>query len=468
MPPNFTGRAAERKLLTDWLENDAENRLLILRALGGFGKSALAWHWLTHDVNAKQWPKVVWWSFYEGDASFENFIKETLEYLKVEVPPGQRGQVDALLKVMTAQKILLIMDGFERVLRVYSSMNAAYQADEESPLPMGEGQGEGGINQRDCVNINAEIFLKNLCVLPNIQGKVLMTTRLTPRAVEGRGELLSGCHEEELQAMQKEDAVAFFRAQGIRGARAEIEAACAPYGYHLLSLRILAGLIANDRETPGDIAVAGKLDITDDVIANKHHVLEVAYNTLSPEQQKLLSHIACFRSAMTYDALNAISDKNIDADLKTLEHRGLLHWDKTANKYDLHPIVRRYAYERLTVPDRAAAHTRLIDYFDAVPKPSKVEKLEDLAPVIELYHHMVRAGNLDEAFKLLYERFANALLYQFGAYQLYAELLRALFPDGEDKPPPLKDESAQAWTLNGLANTYSLSGQPCRSVVFAG
>ena len=152
-------------------------------------------------------------------------------------------------------------------------------------------------------------------------------------------------------------------------------------------------MIANDREIPGDIAVARKLDITDDVIQNKHHVLEVAYNTLSEEQQKLLSHIACFRSAMSYDALNAISDENIDADLKTLEHRGLLHWDKTANKYDLHPIVRGYAYERLTAPARTAAHNRLIDYFDAVPKPSKVEKLEDLAPVIELYHHMVRAGN---------------------------------------------------------------------------
>ena len=117
--------------------------MFILCALGGFGKSALAWHWLTHDVNAKDWPKVVWWSFYEGDASFENFIKETLEYLNVEVPPGQRQQVDALLKAMSTQKILLIMDGFERALRAYSSMNAAYQADEESPLPEGEGQGEG-------------------------------------------------------------------------------------------------------------------------------------------------------------------------------------------------------------------------------------------------------------------------------------------------------------------------------------
>ena len=42
MPPNFTGRIAELKMLDDWLADD-KDRLFILRALGGFGKSALAW-----------------------------------------------------------------------------------------------------------------------------------------------------------------------------------------------------------------------------------------------------------------------------------------------------------------------------------------------------------------------------------------------------------------------------------------
>src|SRR6266496_4461655 len=83
MPPNFTGRVEERKMLTDWLNKDNENRLFILRALGGFGKSALSWHWLTHDVDSTQWKKVLWWSFYEGDASFEHFVEETLQYLKL-------------------------------------------------------------------------------------------------------------------------------------------------------------------------------------------------------------------------------------------------------------------------------------------------------------------------------------------------------------------------------------------------
>ena len=56
------------------------------------------------------------------------------------------------------------------------------------------------------------------------------------------------------------------------------------------------------------------------------------------------------------------------------------------------------------------------------------------------------------------------MYFQFGAYQLYIELLRALFLDGEDKPPRLKNKSTQAWTLTVFANTYSMSGQPRRAV----
>jgi hypothetical protein len=57
MPSNFTGRVEERKMLVDWLNKDSENHLFILRALGGFGKSALSWHWLTHDVDSQEWKK---------------------------------------------------------------------------------------------------------------------------------------------------------------------------------------------------------------------------------------------------------------------------------------------------------------------------------------------------------------------------------------------------------------------------
>jgi hypothetical protein len=69
----------------------------------------------------------------------------------------------------------------------------------------------------------------------------------------------------------------------------------------------------------------------------------------------------------------------LDADLRDLIERGLLHHDKRDARFDLHPIVRRYAYDRLAAADRAVAHIRLRDYFAAVPPPDKVTRLEDLA-----------------------------------------------------------------------------------------
>ena len=114
--------------------------------------------------------------------------------------------------------------------------------------------------------------------------------------------------------------------------------------------------------------------------------------------------------------------------------------------------------------DREATHTQLRDYFAAVPRPEKVTRVEDLAAVIELYHHTVRAGQLDEAIRLFRDRLGDPLYYQLGAYQLTIDLLRPLSPDGEDRRPRLKDESAQGWTLNALAASYGLSGQPRRAV----
>jgi tetratricopeptide (TPR) repeat protein len=468
MPPNFTGRLAERRMLTRWLNEDTENRLFMIQALGGFGKSALTWHWLTHDVDPAGWTKVLWWSFYEGDASFEHFIEQTLKYLKLDVPQGGRLQVNKLIEAMKAQKILLILDGFERALRAYSSMGAAYQGDEaESSSPTERGaRGEGNDNQLDCVSVDAEYFLKSVCSLPDLKSKVLMTTRLTPRAVNPRGELMLGCRAEELTAMQPADAVEFFHRQKIKGTYTEIQTACASYGYHPLSLRLLAGRILKDFENPGDIGVAQKLKIDGDVIQQKHHVLEVSYNSLPPDEQKLLSTIACFRSPVEHKTLESIAENKdaLDKDLRDLVERGLLHFDERNKKFDLHPIVRRFAYDHFTAPQRTNAHVILVVYFEAVPQPQKVEKLEDLAPVIELYHHMVRAGKLDEARKLFEDRINRPTYYQFGAYQLRLELLRALFLDGEDEPPRLKNEGSQAWTLNALANSYSLNGQSRRAI----
>lgn len=460
MPPNFTGRAAERQMLSGWLEGNGPP-LFVLRALGGFGKSALIWYWLLHDVDPGRWPRVLWWSFYETEAAFERFLAHTLAYLGIDPKPlTPHEQVEVLLSALRRPGVLLVLDGFERELRAFASLGAAYQGDEEAAAP--------GEDDRECVSPFAEVFLRGIAGWPGIRGRVILTTHLRPRGLESRsGELISGCWEKEITALQPEDAVLFLRAEGIRGARGEIETACAQYGYHPLSLRLLAGLVLHDPHSPGDIAAVRRLDATGDLV-QRHHVLEQSYESLPPGERRLLSRIACFRGTVSYEAVAATaseaSPEEIDRFLRDLTARGLLHRDPRESRFDLHPIVRRYAYDRLGQEEQQAAHRTLRDYFAAMPAPERIQTLTDLAPVVELYHHMVRSGEYDAAWELFRDRLGDATYFQLGAYELCIELLRTLFPDGEDRPPRLGSEDAQAWTLNALGNSYSLSGQPRKAV----
>jgi hypothetical protein len=116
------------------------------------------------------------------------------------------------------------------------------------------------------------------------------------------GNPLSDYLVEELKQLNQDDAFSFMRAQGVtKGARREILDACEVYRYHPLSLRLLSGLIARNPQNPGDISVAPRYDIHSNLKARRHHILEVAFNSLPESLQKLLSKASAFRSTITYE-----------------------------------------------------------------------------------------------------------------------------------------------------------------------
>jgi len=487
---NFTGRVQEREQLTAWLTDDA-HPICALVAMGGMGKSALAWYWLTHDVLAPTpalpcslrlrtgegvLPSpavtgegtgmgVLWWSFYEGEASFAKFVDEALKYVSghdIDATrlPTTYDRALELRRELQTKRVLFVLDGFERQLRAYAWLDAAYQRDDAT---------ESSREARACVEPDAARLLKDIAAGTTC-AKVLITSRLMVSDLEDRaGDALAGVFYRELKELGRDDAIAFMRAQGVKqGTPAEIATACEAYGNHPLSLRLLSGLIARDTRTPGDIAAAPRHDVHADLVQRQHHVLEQSYNALPDKERTLLSRLAAFRSAMTYDALAIFNefgdDASFDAALNDLLDWQLLQRYTERGRYDLHPIVRRYSYERLT--DKEGVHTRLRDYFAKIPVPDndKVKNIDELGPVIELYYHTVRAGQYDEAIALFHQRLVNPLHFRFGAYQIQIELLRTLFTNGEDYPPQLKNEIWQGWTLNTLASSYSRIGQSRKAV----
>ena len=446
---NFTGRTAELKTLDDWLGNDKES-LLMIRAFGGFGKSVLAWQWFNNRVDKAKWQTAVWWSFYEKESGFESFLAETLNHLGVEVKTSARQQLNDLLEAMRGTNILIVLDGFERLLRQYGQMDAALQSDDE------DADAKHDPSQRDCSSPLTETFLRGLSGA-GLKSKVLMTTRLCPRVLESAdGKLLKGCREEPLAAFLPEDAVTYFHNEGIKATRAEVIEACAAYGYHPLSLSLLVGLINADHERRGDIAAVKNLEIFADVKARRHHVLERAYGSLAPERRDLLSKISCFRGSMEYGVLKKVfPSPDLDKALLDLRKRGLLQYAGETQRYDMHPIVRHYAYDQLDVSEQTSIHKSLRDYFQGQEVLTIPKTIDDLTAIVELYHHTVKCGMFDEAYEI-YRTYLDSLYYQFGLYYLSINLLTALF-DGD---VPLVKEYYAGGALNALANSYALFGKP--------
>ena len=457
---NFTGREQERKMLTDWLTGDSHPMLSVI-AIGGMGKTALAWYWLMEDIvgSDEQPRKIVWWSFYDYESGFGRFLKKAIEYFSDDEVDwssleSTRDQMEFLYKIMCDNRFLLVLDGVERVLRAYYNLGSPYQGDEIKEDDRGD--------FRACIEPNCGMFFQWLAS-GKPRTKTLFTSRLYPKELDD----LEGCLRKDLKWMDKEDAVEFFKRQGVRGTRAEIETTCERFGYHPLSLRLLSGMIVHDPKNPGEIQEWLKYTLIPELKGKEgHNILELAYNSLDEKKQRFISGLSAFRNPMDYDAISILNDFGSEDEfnevLIELVDRGMLLRDEKSVKFDLHPIVRKYCYDQLR--DKEGVHSKLRDYFAVIPEPEKIESVNDLAPVIELYHHAVKVGRYDEAMVLYENRLANHLYYKFGAYQTIIELLRALFPEPEDKLPRLKKESDQIWMLIDLANSYAISGWP-RSAV---
>jgi hypothetical protein len=478
---HFTGRGPERRLLSDWLDGGSES-IFILEAMGGLGKTSLSWLWSQYDVLGIPLPSVAgrsyvrnppatavdglfWWSFYETDSRFEAFFQAAVQYASApesedEEPRESLSAEDKLFELLKHKKILFVLDGFERELMSYQE---GYQAAHGDIPPGGDSR-----EARTCLDARAARFLKRACSTPGLAAKFLVTTRLFPANCEGHdGAPLSGCRKYLLSSFSDADVIAFFRSYGIQAPADQIQNLARKYGHHPLAVRLLAGVVKNDPFEPGEVGAAESYDPIPELIGRSHHVLQVAYESLSQQNQRLLSGIAAFRSVISSNEIEAVENTNarleqrpprdrqlLKAAIASLRSRNLLLFEERRRLFDLHPVVRKYAYERLL--NKRDVHSGLSDYFERFAKSITVRDRQDLTPVIELFHQLLSEGSKHRALVLLHDRIFTPLVEWFHDVRTGLELFRAVTDQPLEHLPASND--VRWWFNRSYSELLRMSG----------
>jgi len=513
----FVGRQKEINFLTDWVakpDSDIyKSSVLCVVALGGMGKSALTWKWFNDDAPQEMSPLAgrLWWSFYEN-SSYEEFLICSLAYVlgvseekilkELEKVNGNKDQInhlitrceDKLLGCLKKQSFLLVLDGLERMLNAYALRDIARVADEDLDEHIEEeiaGREQTSIKQteeiikrarRQTTDPRMGRFLTKLAIQPS-QSRILVSTRLFPQEwISVYGEASVGCYHYRLEELHEDDALDLWRACKIKGSRDVVQPYLASFRNHPLLIKLLAGVIKKYRRAPGDFEQWRQSNSTFDPFSLeikqvKSDILKFALQDLDQISRRVLQIIAGFRIPPSYEQVIDLlvgegkpitTEAILEQALQDLEDRGLLGWDRDANRYEMHPVVRGVMWSVVAPEEKRSTFLEIQTYIDkSLPSDLTEETIKaidvsDLNKVvgslIEKYDKLIELGEYDLAFPIF--NLLNVLdESRLGGCVQKLELLSMFFPQGHTYDPCLSDAKIQARATYLLGTTLTNLGQ---------
>jgi hypothetical protein len=274
-----------------------------------------------------------------------------------------------------------------------------------------------------------------------------------------------------------------------------------------------------------DPAYGAKLNLAClDLIQSRNHILHAAMVALEPASRQLLSTLALLSSAVDYETVAAFNPhlplepeevevptkpedesrwelmhdedkanrrrqyedalakrkayeqavqewresaavceapKKLSHTVADLEHRGLLQYDRRANRYDLHPVVRGVAAGSLKPEEQKRYGQKVVDHFNSMPASSyaTARSMEDVESGLQVVRTLLKLGHYQWAADAFLGDLAWALLFNLEAHVETLSIVRPFFPMGWDCLP-MEVDSANAGTLANVAScTLHASGE---------
>ena len=418
----FIGRKKELDMLDAAWQNPHCN-IVVMKAAGGVGKTALVGHWLTNRMQPKDYDGARWvyaWSFYSQGASegsqpsAEPFINDALQWFEVSpLPTTMHEKARKLADVIAEKRGLLIIDGMEPL---QYPMGETLNKEKHTGL-------EGQLKDKAL-----EVLLKQLAA--RNEGLCIISTRLELTSLKSCNKDAVKMHN--LEYFTPDDGAELLKAMGVRGKKEELLQTSRDLKGHALTLKLLATLLTTYHK--GDIRRKDKIkDLTDDtqegghawrVMASYMDYINLAELSLlyfiglfdRPARVEVLDEMVTKKAApQISDAFNKIKPDELKECVQHLERLGLLIVNqretiplgfsyqslKGLEKYetlDAHPLVREFFGKHLQTNDPETYHQAnlfLCEYFKEIAKELP-NTLEEMEPLFQAVAYGCRAGKQQE------------------------------------------------------------------------
>lgn len=202
------------------------------------------------------------------------------------------------------------------------------------------------------------------------------------------------------------------------------------------ALEILAGILEQDPAASIARLLADERTLGDRVVDD---LVTEGYQSLRASEQRVMEVLSVFEAPATEAAITYVVEEwypeiDVGDSLRRLVKSYFATADRKTGRYLLQSTDRWHAYHQIPeagVPaagspapsyHRAAVESRVADHFESVRPPQEDwRSIQDLDPIISEYEHRVRAGEIDQALRVL-ELIDRDYLFLWGHFSRLVEL----------------------------------------------
>lgn len=426
------GREKEKQQLTSWRNNNSDNYpICIVEALGGMGKSALAWTWAREaSFNNLDSYRVFWYSFYETTAGYEDFIRQLATYLrpqnKLEVAIPLSDCEKICHKGIEENQILIILDGFEATFQGYSHTTKQVDAvalNKRIAKTKIYRQDKSLLSFRKISDTRLSSFMNTVRTKGGLSSKILITSRYLPTDLQQKtGEPLNRVQEILLKEFSFQETKLYWKERGLLendpGLQSLHEAVSGwPLALAVASGSISRGQLIEDfyRRNPNFNPFRENATSSE----RRSDVFKAALVELDETQAIILKSIAAFRFPLKRESLVAllsssdsnnyasyehrlsrpllhqVDDNSIDQSIDSLQDRKLIGYE--LGRLSMHPVVRHAVRSR----NIGGSMQDIIGTAQSVPVPHSPSSISDLEIHIGLASIYAEQQDFEEAVGLV-------------------------------------------------------------------